>query len=301
MIRSIKIINFLGDSINLSLFSPEESGLIIKSISGLGPAKATINTTDISFSDGAAYNSARVGSRNIVFSFMFLPNDTIEDTRLLTYRYFPIKRKVRMIFETDNRTAEIAGYVESNEPDIFSKEEGCQISIVCPDPYFYSEDEMVTSFSGTNPLFEFPFSNESLTEKYIVMGTILRKTVMPVTYDGDAESGIVMTINAIGEAHNLTIHNVETKGQFKINTERLEKMTGSSIIAGDEITIVTYKGRKSVTLLRKGNYYNILNCIEANTEWFQLHHGDNYFAYEADDGEANLIFNITHQLIYEGV
>lgn len=302
MIKSVKVTNYLNDSITINLLAPMETGLIVKEITGIGPAKADISTTDISFSDGAVFNSSRISPRNIVFSFEFLPNRTIEETRLTTYIYFPVKRKVTLVFETENRMAEIAGYVESNDPNIFSSNEGCQISILCPDPYFYSYgDEKVTTFSGTTPLFEFPFSNESTNEKMIEMGKILRKTAVPVIYEGDAETGCTIVINSVGEVKNLVIYNTVTKGTFKINTERLKQMTGSEIIYGDEITIVTYKGKKSVTLLRDGVYTNILNCIDVNTEWFQLNHGDNYFAYEADVGESNLIFRISNKLIYEGI
>lgn len=302
MIKSVKVTNYLNDSITINLLAPMETGLIVKEITGIGPAKADISTTDISFSDGAVFNSSRISPRNIVFSFEFLPNRTIEETRLTTYIYFPVKRKVTLVFETENRMAEITGYVESNDPNIFSSNEGCQISILCPDPYFYSYgDEKVTTFSGTTPLFEFPFSNESTNEKMIEMGKILRKTAVPVIYEGDAETGCTIVINSVGEVKNLVIYNTVTKGTFKINTERLKQMTGSEIIYGDEITIVTYKGKKSVTLLRDGVYTNILNCIDVNTEWFQLNHGDNYFAYEADVGESNLIFRISNKLIYEGI
>ena len=65
-----------------------------------------------------------------------------------------------MIFETDNRMCETTGWVESNEPTIFSREEGCQISVICPDPYFYSLSKDSTIFSGIEPALEFPFSNE---------------------------------------------------------------------------------------------------------------------------------------------
>ncbi len=300
MIKSIKATNYLNNSVTLSLANPWETGIIVREITGIGPAKADINMTDISFSDGAAYNSSRLSARNIVFRFELLPNDTVEDTRLMTYTYFPVKRKVTLEFETENRKAEIEGYVESNEPDIFSQNESCQISIICPDPYFYG-DEKTTAFSGVIPMFEFPFSNEHITSKLIEMGRILRKTAIPVPYEGDAETGITIHIAAVGEVRNLTIYNTVTKGSFAINTKRLEAMTGSVITDGDEITIVTYKGRKSITLLRGGKKTNILNCIGTNAEWFQLKHGDNYFAFEADAGESNLIFEISNRLVYEGI
>ena len=81
MIHSITVTNYLGDSLTLTLSRPEESGFIVMSVTGLGPAKANINTTEISTNDGALYNSARVTSRNIVLSLRFLFDPTIEDVR----------------------------------------------------------------------------------------------------------------------------------------------------------------------------------------------------------------------------
>ena len=138
MIRAVTVTNYLGESKRFELAFPEESGFAVQSISGLGPSKADINTTEISTNDGSLYNSARVNSRNIVMSLKLMFNPQIEDTRHNSYKYFPIKKRVTLLIETDNRICETYGYVESNEPDIFSSDETTQISIVCPDPYFYS-------------------------------------------------------------------------------------------------------------------------------------------------------------------
>ena len=72
MIKSVKVINYLGESIKLELGAPEKSGLLIRSITGLGAGKANINSTDLSTGDGSVYNSSRVLPRNIVFSLVFL-------------------------------------------------------------------------------------------------------------------------------------------------------------------------------------------------------------------------------------
>ena len=167
MIKSITVTNYLGDTLKMELSRPQLSGFIITAITGLGPGKSNINTTEISTNDGSLYNSSRVPNRNIVISLRYLGNDSIEDVRQMSYKYFPIKKKLRLLIETDNRLAEIDGYVESNEPEIFSKEEGADISIICPYPFFYSADGdgmQTTVFSGVEPLFEFPFSNESLSD-----------------------------------------------------------------------------------------------------------------------------------------
>lgn len=304
MIKSLTITNYLGESITIDLKEPEKSGFYIVSITGLGPAKANINTTEMSTNDGGIYNSARLNTRNIVLNIGFWDDRPIENTRLESYKFFPIKKPVKILIETDNRIAETIGYVETNEPNIFSKNETAQISIICPDPYFYSAGEfgtLVTTFSGTESLFEFPFSNESLTEKLLEMGTVNNMTENTVWYDGDAETGVIIEMHAIGQVDNVTIYNTGTREMMQIDTVKLQELTGSTIVAGDNITINTRRGNKSITLTRDGQITNILNCLNKNADWFQLAKGDNVFAYTAEYGNANIQFKIISQTVYEGV
>ena len=301
MIKSITVTNYLGDSIKLELTKPELSGFVVMSVSGLGPGKGTINATESSTIDGAVYNSARLSSRNIVLSLKFL-GDSIEDVRQRSYRYFPIKGKVTLLIETDNRTSEIEGYVESNEPDIFSKEEGTEISIVCPNPYFFSAYEThTTTFGGIMPAFEFPFSNESLTEPLLEFSTIETRPDRVITYTGDIPTGLTIHIRASGAASNISIYNVGTREAMHIDTDALALLTGSGLIDGDELVICTVKGSKSVYLNRNGTTTNVLNCINRDADWFQITKGSNIFAYTAETGSNNIQIEIQNRIVYEGV
>lgn len=301
MIKAIGVTNYLGDRIRLELSNPELSGFIVQSVTGIGPPKATVNTTEISTNDGSLFNSARVSSRNIVISLRYLANPTIEDTRQLSYKFFPVKKKVTLVFETDNRLAEIEGYVESNEPNIFSKEEGADISIICPYPFFYEYSSQITVFSGIEPMFEFPFSNESLDENLLVMGEIQNKEEVNIWYNADIETGVIITVHAVGPATNIQIYDILKREIMRIDTDKLAALTGSGIVAGDDIIINTNPGQKSVTLLRQGDSTNILNCMDRHTPWFKLSKGDNIFAYTADTGATNLQFTIENRMVYEGV
>lgn len=302
MIKSITVTNYLGDSLKMELTRPQESGFIITSVTGLGPGKANINTSEVSTTDGAFFNSARVASRNIVISVKYLYKDTIEEARQTSYKYFPLKRKVTLLVETDNRSAEIEGYVESNDPDIFSKEEGSDISIICPNPFFYDAyEKTVTSFSGIEPMFEFPFSNESLSENLLIMSDIRDVTDRVITYKGDQEVGVTITIRAKGDAGDITIYNVNTTETMYVYSTAIEQLTGSAIKAGDEIVICTVKGQKSAKLIRDGLTTNILNCINRDADWFQLAKGNNTFAYNAKSGRNNLRVEIANRIIYEGI
>lgn len=307
MIKSFTVTNYLGDSMKLELGRPEKSGFLIKSVTGLGPSKANINTTEVSTNDGSLFNSARLNQRNIVFEFIFVESvnrENIEDVRQKSYKYFPMKKNVDLLIETDNRIVKTTGYVESNEPNIFSSQEGSQISIICPDPHFYSagpDGNNTTVFYGIESVFEFPFSNESLIEPLIVFGSIQNKTENVITYRGDSEIGIIIQIHAIGEAGSITIYNTGTREIMRIDAVKLETLTGSGIVAGDDIIINTQKGDKSITLIRGGTATNILNCLEKGSDWFSLAKGNNIFAFTAESGTTNLQFWIDNKVIYEGV
>lgn len=219
MIKSITVTNYLGDSIKLELARPEESGFVVKSVTGLGSGKANINMTEVATNDGGLFNSSRLPSRNIVISLEYLWKNSIEEVRYLSYKYFPIKKKLTLLIETDTRQAEIEGYTETNEPNIFSKNEGSDISIICPNPFFYFAKDggiNTTIFYGVEPLFEFPFGNESLYECLLLMGEIQNQTEKTIVYSGDSEIGVTITIHAIGEARHITIYNTGTREVTRI-------------------------------------------------------------------------------------
>ncbi|RGC99866.1 phage tail family protein [Subdoligranulum sp. AM16-9] len=305
MIKSVTVTNYLGESLKMELTNPYDSGIAITDITGIGPGKADINVTELTSSDGSLHNSSRLGTRNIVMTLRFMFAPDIETVRQKTYRFFPIKKELTLTFETDNRSCYITGYVESNEPVIFEENEYTQISIVCPDPYFYSLRADSTVFSGVVSMFEFPFSNEvqnnEETERFLIMSDLQFETEQTVYYSGESEIGMTIRIRAIGTVENLTIFNTRTREFIKLDTDKLQQITGSVIIAGDEITICTVKGKKSIRLLRDGVTTNILNCMTKDSSWIQLVKGDNILAYTADSGAEKLHFSVENNVIYEGV
>ena len=304
MIKSITITNHVNESYKITLTRPDLSGFLISRIDGLGPPKAEIGMIDLATNDGGRYNSAKVTPRNITMDIIFHDNEaglSIEELRQKSYKYFPIKKQIKFMIETDERVCETYGYVESNEPVIFGGRAGTSISIICPDPYFYSVNNQNTVFSGTQSLFEFPFSNDSLDFNLIDFGEIISIPEQTVYYSGDVDVGVIIYIHAIGQADGLTIHNITTSGIIKIDTVKLIALTGSTIIAGDDITISTVKGEKYVTLLRDGEYINILNCLDKDVDWLQLSKGDNLLLYTAEFGALNLQFRVENRVAYEGV
>lgn len=305
MIKKLKVINYLGEVLDLELGYPEKSGFLIQDIRGLTPADADINVTELANSDGAVFNSSRISTRNVVLTLRFLENPTIEHTRHQSYRFFPTKKPITLLIETDTRTCFVMGYVEKNDPTIFSKKTGTQVSIVCPDPYLYSINGQSTLFTSSIPVLEFPFFNDSLTEKLSEIGQVANVTVNTVLYEGDSEVGMTLTINATGVAEDVTIFNVNTGESMSIDTSKISLVSDPPLVEhiqnGDEIVISTVKGNKFMTLLRNGSYYNILNTLDRSSNWLRLVRGDNVLAYSAVSGILNLQFKIENQIIYEGI
>lgn len=324
MINSITVTNHLGEAIKLELRFPEKSGFLVQDVTGLGPSKADIKSTELSSGDGSVFNSARVGARNIVMTLKFLELPSIEETRQRSYKYFPLKKRIRLVIESDRRSAEIYGYIESNDPIIFGNSVSTTISIICPNPYFYSLDTTTTVLAGIEDQFSFPFSTEldqgsatwmdaepwndaepwdetTSMDGSIPFGEIVVSQERVIEYSGDSEIGIRMSIHAIGPATDIAIYNTGTRESMIIDTDKLAALTGSAIVAGDDIFISTIKGDKYITLLRGGVYTNVLNCLAKDTDWFQLSKGENVFAIVVGSGGSDLQFKIENQTVYEGV
>lgn len=304
MIKLIRVITPTGEKLEIELKSPEKSGFFIDSIDGLGPSKSNVNVTASLYNDGAYYNSSRVVNRNIVLKFGFIetPTESIEQIRNKTYRFFPMKTRLDIEIEReDGLKVGTFGYVETNEPSIFTKESGTTISIVCPDAFFHGEEVIETTFSGVSGGFTFPFSNNSLTVPLIKFGNVFINTEANVFYEGNIPTGINAVIGFLGAVNNLTIHNITTGSDMAISSTKLIALTGFDFKNGDLVLLSTVKGNKFIYLVRNGLVVNILNTVSNLADWFTLQRGDNVFTYTASSGLSNIQFYISHRILYEGI
>lgn len=303
MIRQVTITNDFNESLTLELASPEKSGLAIKSIEGLGPSKSVVNITELVTSDISIFNSSRISSRDIVINLLYMDEPSVEDNRLKTYKFFPIKEKIKLSFLTDNREVYCYGYVESNKPSTFSKQSGCAITIKCPDPFFYAADDTAVedNFIGITNLFSFPFFNDSLTENTIEMGEIPSYPEQILYFDGEYSTGIIIRMYCSNMVVDPVIYNIDTGERISINTDKITALTGSPLSVGDTILINTKKGEKSVKLIRGGDEINIIACLRSFDTWFTLKKGENKFTYSAKQGGESLNISYEYSTAYEGI
>lgn len=301
MIEKVVVRNYRGEELEIDLRNPFENGLVIVGIDGVTQTNASINTGDYASSDGGFFTSARTNSRNVTLDLLFIEAPSIDASRRRTYQFFPVKHEVTLEFYTKDRKSTISGYVESNESTMFSDQVGATISIMCPGAYLKSIDTQIASFFGETPSFHFAFANYDVVRPSIQMGEVSHMAENTVFYKGEAETGFVMRIRAYGIVKNIKLYDVDTREHISINTDTIAKITGSSLVPGDEVIVSTVSGDRYATLLREGVYTNILNSIDRTSSWLSLAKGDNVFVYTADEGWDDVIFTIEYRDLYEGV
>ena len=308
MIKQIEITNSSGEKFTLDLMSPDSSGLAIGSIDGLGPTKANINVTSSATTDISRYNSAHLDYRNVVFKFIFFEIDkSVENTRLKTYQMFPLKKMVHITVLTDNRYLCTDGYVESNEPAIFSEREGTSVSIICPDPFFYSELERNkdVTYNNVKKMFKFPF--RTTETKKVIFGYITILPLQEITNLGDAEVGLSISfiikgsdvINPFVMDYNKNQYMKILSSKVVVQEEGSEPVTG--LLENDVVKIITVNSKKKVLLYRNNKEYNIIAALESYMTWLVLEKGINVYTFGADSGLDNLEINYEYTIVYEGV
>lgn len=302
MIYRVIATNPKNERLEMELTRPDVSGINVKNITGISPIGADIYSTPFGVVDGGIFSGARVPSREITMTLGMMFHPTVEESRLITYNFFRIKDPVNLFFQTDKRYIQINGYVSNNEVNIFSENEEAVITIFCPDPWFYSPVMKADGFHGARKLFEFPFSNESLTAKLIKFGEISMDTRYNIFYSGDISVGFDMRFSfRSNELHNIYLYNMDTRERMNIYTDQIESLTGSPLTTDDELAISTKTGNKSAYLIRNGIAMNALSIIGKNSDWFKLSKGNNVFAFASDYGAENIDIDISYQDAFAGV
>lgn len=317
MIKSVTIINHLGESCKITLNDSEPAhGLMVTKITGIGPGEAQINDSDYATNDGSEFNSARLSSRSIQITILLsdeYPPMTIEKARHNAYRYLPVKKQVRLIFETDERNLYIDGRVEKNVPDIFSPSESLSIDIKCSDPYFYKyipgsvDSTESVDIMSILPAFEFTY-DENVDDGELVNPYEVGEYTAPgdlittVVYDGEVENGFVGKITLNGELQgDIILSRYQRLEYFRIFRDRLLALVGS-LNVGDVIEFSTEPKHCYCKIIQNGVETNVLNAVDlVNSTWMTLNPGENTFVYAILNGSDNTQLELIYKTLFQGV
>ena len=113
-------------------------------IDGLNPPAGTISTSTYAGMDGSYLNNAFIEKRNVVIPFE-MRGCGVEKRRHELYKVVKPSRYIKVYYRTSNIDVYTEGYVETCEIENFETLTKGQISIICPDPYFYSTSETIAS------------------------------------------------------------------------------------------------------------------------------------------------------------
>ena len=310
----VEIKNDINTHLIIDMGNPSASGFALVGIEGIASPEASISMDVMASGNGSRFNSSRSNARNIVFNLIFdRTARPIEETRRLCYKIFPVGRKIEMTFTTKGRTTKTSGYVETNATNLFSEQEGAQISVLCESAYMSSTDETLVDFSGVADAFEFPFDNNSLTENLIELSYIYSLTEMNIINNGEESAGFEMWIRFKESVSNLTITNETDTKQVPgvvvgddtqiIYQTQPTSMTFSDITfnSGSYVHIKTFAGDKSAWVYNWGELrrdYSLLNKMSG--DWLKLIRGDNIIKVEGD-GLLDSSIEVGFSQLYAGV
>ncbi len=277
--------NKSGDHIDMTTTANK---YMTSKIEGLNPPVGTISTSSYAGMGGSYLNNAFIEKRNMVIHFE-MRGVEIEKKRHQLYKVVKPSRYVKIYYKTAGIDVFAEGYVESCEVNNFETLTSGQISILCPDIYWYSTVSQMAYYSQITGGFSFPFPTESNPQPF-TLGRYDTQNIMEIINDGD-ETGFILEIEAIADARSPTLYNADTDEYLQITGE---------ILAGDIITITTKTGNKTVTLDRGGVKTNIINRLVSGSTWLSLREGKNRF-YLRGTGLNNLKVKIIHTNAYLGV
>lgn len=278
----LKVQNIRGEQLVLT----NSKSYDVLEISGLNPPAAGISTSTVTGTDGVRVGSSRIEKRNVVITLNI--KYPIEENRINLYRFFQVKRYIKLYFSTRTRDVYIEGIVESFENNHFTNLQKPVISILCPEPYWKAIDEITAYFRTSQELFEFPFSIPNtgipFSERLIIADTYINA--------GDVPTGGIIEFTASGAVENPKFINNTTGEFFGFDYE---------MQSGDKIVLNTNYGEKSAVL--KHSYYetNIISSRITGSKWIQFEAGENSISYTADSGAEYLSVKVSAVQKYEGV
>ena len=233
-------VKLLTDSAELSL-----SEIVrITKIDGLGPVVAVVNTTQIGLNPGARFDSVHVDYRNIVIEFYII--SSVADN--LNELYSVIQTGSKIVFLLNNKFAD--GYVESIEIDRTNNPVKGQISIICPNPVFYSEAKNI-SLSSSDFI---SYSGNQATgfKLYLTAKTAVKNPFISINANKKTRKSVLNIALSAGDV--LELNSESGSKSASIASKKVYPYTGAFIwpelVPGDNsITIGTESGTVTAKIL----------------------------------------------------
>lgn len=291
----IRAASFLNTEDNISLTVDGDCpGIVIESIEGIYAFSGEVNTSPYSQTNGDRYKSTRAPRRNIVIQGKIFAD--YWNNRQMIYRVFRLGSLGQFCYTEPDQSNRYADYyVESVEIDQDAYRGQFQISLICPDPFFYSGEPEFVDLAAWSSDFqfdhEFDANGETLGHRVIAMIKDVENL------NGVDGIGMTITMTASGDVTNPYVYMYDTGEQIKIGTTA----NPYTLTSAKSIRIETTTGKKSVVQVQSNVETRINEYLDPDSSFFQLHAGINTIGYNASSGVDYLNIQIEYKMRFLGV
>jgi phage-related protein len=155
-----------------------------------------------------------------------------------------------------------------------------QLLFIANNPFWYSQEEILETFQGVEPLFQFPF--EMSETKPVVFGSIIPNNT--AYNSGQVEAPVIIQIK--GKCVNPKITNVTTGEFISFRDLTMNK--------NDVLIIDTTFGQKKVEL----NGINVFNKLDFSSTFFNLQRGENFIDFTDETGTDETTIQFIYKNLY---
>lgn len=293
MIKRSATFTNVDDNINLVInnMSPD---IVINTIDGIYEFVGEVMTSPYSQTSGDRYKTTRAPKRNIVVEGIIYNN--FYENRQLMYRVFRLGSVGRFCYSENGRDNRYADYyVESIDIDQDAYRGAYQISLICPDPFFYAATPKNIDLAAWISDFEFIHEFDENGEELGHRETSMIQEVENL--NGVDGIGLKITFTATGNVTNPYIYLYETGEQIKIGTTA----NPYTLTSTKKVEVETTTGKKNIVQVENNVETRINEYLDPDSVFFQLRAGINTIGYNAASGAANLNVHIEYKMRYLGV
>lgn len=292
IIRSATFTN-MDDAINL-IVDGACPGIVIEQIDGIYAFTGEVKTSPYSQTNGDRYKNTRAPKRNIVVMGKIF--DDFWNNRQLMYRVFRLGSLGQFCYSEPDRSNRYADYyVESVDIDQDPYRGQFQISLICPDPFFYAGQSEYIDLAAWVSDFTFEHDFLSIGEELGHRETSMIKEIMNL--NGVDGIGMKITLSSSGDVVNPYVYLYETGERITIGTADNPYTLGSS----KQVEIDTTTGKKNIVQIANNVKTRINEYLDPNSSFFQLGAGINTIGYNAASGANYLNVHIEYKMRYLGV
>lgn len=292
IIRSASFTN-TEDNVNV-IVDGNCPGILIEQVEGIYAFTGEVLTSPYSQTHGDRYKNTRATKRNIVVSGKIF--DDFWNNRQLMYRVFRLGSVGRFCYMEPDRSNRYADYyVESVEIDQDPFRGQYQISLICPDPFFYAGEaehiDLASWVSDFTFIHEFQDAGEELGHRE----TSMIKEIENL--NGVDGIGMKIVLTSSGDVVNPYVYLYETGERITVGTDSNPYTLASS----KRIEIETTTGKKNIMQIQNNVQTRINEYLDPGSSFFQLQAGKNTIGYNAASGAAFMNVHIEYKMRYLGV